>query len=111
MNIPELLFTEEQSPINKKNEKKVYNPKTLKQIARENIKMNEKELDRELAKKMINPYCFIDEISKIEFKIILEGHNINHANSHLNIIPNFPDIGIEIRFNNKILKEMATLMC
>ena len=33
----------------------MYNPKTLKQIARENIKMHEEELDKELAKKMINP--------------------------------------------------------
>ena len=40
---PERLFEEEQSPIKNKF-KKVYNPKTLKQIARENIKMIDKEL-------------------------------------------------------------------
>ena len=38
--IPEWLFKEEQT-LNKKKVQKVYNPKTLKQIARENIKMND----------------------------------------------------------------------
>ena len=49
--------------------RKKYNPKTLKQIARENIKMNDKELDKEIAKKMINPYYFIDENLKKWFQI------------------------------------------
>ena len=48
--IPEWLFEEDQTPIKNKI-KKVYNPKTLRQIARENMKMNEKELDNEFAKK------------------------------------------------------------
>ena len=54
MIIPEWLFKEERSPIKKKIQK-VYNPKTLQQLARQNIKMNDKELDKEIAKKMINP--------------------------------------------------------
>ena len=107
MIIPEWLFKEEHTPIKNKI-KKVYNPKTLKQIARETIKLNDKELDKEIAKKMINP-CFFDEKSTIGFEINLERHNINHANSFLNIEPNFPDIGIETRYNNKILEEMATV--
>ena len=57
---------------------------------------------------MINPYYFIDENLNIGFKINLESHNINHANSLLNIEPIFPDIGIETRYISKILKEMAT---
>ena len=93
MIIPEWFFKEERSP-SKKKIQKLYNPKTLKQIARENIKMNDKELDKEIAKKMINPYYFIDENLKIGFKNNLESHNISHANSLLKIIPNFPDIGI-----------------
>ena len=71
MIIPERFFEEDQAPIKNKI-KKVYNPKTLKQIARENIKLNDKELDKELAKKMINPYYFIDENLKTGFKINLE---------------------------------------
>ena len=96
--IPEWLFKEQQVPI-KKQLKKVYNPKTLEQITREKIKLN----DEELAKKMINPYYFFDENLKNGFKIFLEIHKINHAISLLNNITNFPDIGIETRYNNKIL--------
>ena len=55
--ITEWIFNEEkqeeQTPIENKF-KKIYNPETLKQIARENNKMNDKELDKELANKMIN---------------------------------------------------------
>ena len=58
---------------------------------------------------MNKPYYFIDGNSKIGFQINLESHIINHANSLLNIELNFPDIGIETRYINKILKEMATI--
>ena len=61
----------------------------------------------------MNNLCyFIDENLKIGFKINLESHNFNHDfnhNSLLIIVPNFPDIGIETRYINKILKEMATI--
>ena len=50
MIIPEWLFKEERSPIKKKVQK-VNNPETLQQLARQNIKMNDKELDKEIAKK------------------------------------------------------------
>ena len=56
MIIPEWFFKEEKSTIKKKTQK-VFNPKTLKQLARENIKLD----DKELAKIMINPYYFIDK--------------------------------------------------
>ena len=104
MIIPDWSFEEDRSPIKKKIQK-VYNPKTIKQIAREKIKLDDKELN----KRMINPYYFIDENLKSGFKTILESHNINHANSLLNIVPNFPDIGIETRYINIILKEMTTI--
>ena len=104
MIIPEWLFQEERSPIKKKI-KKVYNPKTLKQIAREKIKLD----DKELAKMMINPYYFIDGNLKIGFKIDLESHNFSHANSILTITPKFPEFGIEFRYINKIVKELSVL--
>ena len=53
MIIPEWIFNEGQAPTKNKI-KKAYNPKILKQIARENIKLIDKELDNELAKKMNN---------------------------------------------------------
>ena len=50
MIIPDWLLKEERSTIKKKIQK-IYNPKTLKQLAREKIKLD----DKELAKMMINP--------------------------------------------------------
>ena len=58
---------------------------------------------------MINPYSLTDGNLEIGFKINLESHNINHANSVSNIEPNFPDIGIETRYIYKILKELITI--
>ena len=58
---------------------------------------------------MIDCYFFTDKNLKKGSKINLESHNINHANSLLNIEPNFPDIGIETRYINKIRKEVATI--
>ena len=104
MIIPEWFFKEEKSPIKKKIQK-VYNPKTLKQLAREKIKLD----DKELAKMMINPYYFIDENLKNGFKINLESHNISHANSILTITPNFQEFGIEFRYINKIVKELSVI--
>ena len=51
--IPEWLFKEERTPIKKKIQE-VYNPKTLKQLAREKVKMD----DKELAKMMIISILF-----------------------------------------------------
>ena len=47
MIIPEWFFKEQQAPI-KNNIQKVYNPKTLKQIARQNIKLSNKELEKKI---------------------------------------------------------------
>ena len=41
-------------PIEIKN-KKINNPKSLKQLARDIIKVDDKQLNQELAKKMLNP--------------------------------------------------------
>ena len=46
---PEWLF---QEPVENKI-KKIYNPKSLKQLARNNIKLDDKQLNKELAKRMI----------------------------------------------------------
>ena len=71
--------------------------------------MNDKELDKEIAKKTNNPYYLIDENIKIGCKINLESHNINHTISILTITPNFPEFGIEFRYINKILKELSVI--
>ena len=105
MIIPEWLF---QEPFeNKVN--KIYNPNSLKQIARDKIRLDDKQLNKELAKKMINPNYFTGRNLKVAYKIILDSHNLHHTNSNLTITPTFPEIGIEVRYNNKILKELAVI--
>ena len=104
MVIPDWFFKEEKSSIMKKIQK-VFNPKTLIQLAREKIKLD----DKELAKLMINPYYFIDKKLKIGFKINLESHNISHANSILTILPLYPEYGIEFRYINKVVKELSVI--
>ena len=46
---------------------------------------------------MINPYYFTDRALQVGFKINLDSHHINHANSKLTIIPNCPEFSIEVR--------------
>ena len=100
--IPEWLFKE---PI----ENKTYNPKPLTQIARDNIKLDDKQIHEELAKKMLNPYYFTDRYLKMGFKINLDSHQINYANSKSTITPNYAEFGIEVRYINKIMKEVSVI--
>ena len=43
---------------------------------------------------------------KTGLKINLDSHHINHANSKLTNTPNYPELGIEIRYIYKIVKEI-----
>ena len=104
MIISEWFFKEEKSPIKKKIQK-VYNPKTLKQVARVNSKLH----DKEFAKIMINPYYFIGENLKNGLKINLQSHSISHAISYLTIIPKYPEFGTEFRYINKIINELSVI--
>ena len=105
MIIPEWLF---QEPVENKM-KKIYNPKSLKQLARNNIKLDDKQLNKELAKKMINPYYFTHRNLQVGFKINLDSHHINHDNSKLTIVPYHPEFGIEFRYIKKIMKELSVI--
>ena len=66
MIMPEWLFLE---PVENKIVK-IYKPKSLKQLARNNIKLDDKQLYKEFAKEMINPYYFTDRALQVGFKII-----------------------------------------
>ena len=105
MIIPEWLFKEpNENKINK-----IYNPKSLKQLARNNIRLDDKKLNKELARKMINPYFFTDGNLQVGFEINLDSHHINHLNSKLTITPNCPGFGIEVPYFNKIMKELSVV--
>ena len=105
MIIPEWLFRE---PIENKI-KKIYNPVSLKKLARNKINLDDKQLKKELAKKMINLYYFSDRNLKVAYKINLDSHHINHLNSKLSISSNFENTGIEFRFINDIMREMSII--
>ena len=57
---------------------------------------------------MINPYYLTERAIQVGFNITLESHHINQANSKIIIKPNYAEFGIEVRYVNKISKEMAS---
>ena len=104
MIIPKWLF---QEPVENKIKKKINNPKPLRELARDNIRLDDKQLNKELAKKMINPYYFTDRNLNVGFKNNLDSHHISHATSKITLTPNHPEFGIEFRHINKIMEELA----
>ena len=46
---------------------------------------------------------------RVGFKIILDSHHTNHANSKLTILPNYPEFGIEVRYINRIVKGLSVI--
>ena len=58
---------------------------------------------------MIYPYCFSDKNLTRGFKIVLDSHKTNHANSILTISPLYSDFDDETRYIKKIVREMATI--
>ena len=72
--------------------------------------MFDKQLKKGLAKKMINPYYFTNRALRVGFNKALYRHHINHANSELNIKQNFPEFGIETRYDKKITRKWLVFM-
>ena len=58
---------------------------------------------------MLNPCYFADRKLKVGFKINLDCHHINYANSKLTITPNYPEFGIEVRFIKKNKKDLSNI--
>ena len=103
--IPEWLFEEPiENEINQ-----MYNSKSLKQRATDSNKLDDKKLNKVLAKKMIKLYFFTDRIFEVGFNITLESHHINHANCKLIIKPNYLEFGLEALYTNKIIKELSVI--
>ena len=55
------------------------------------------QVNKELAKRMINPYYFTYGNIKVGFIKTLESHQINHVNSKMINKENYPEVGIEVR--------------
>ena len=103
--IPEWLYKE---PIENKN-KNIYNPEPLRQNARDNIRLDDEQLNKELAKKMLIPYYCTDRNLNVGFKINLDSHHINHADYKLTIKINFSEFGLEVRYIIKVVKELSII--
>ena len=88
MIIPDWLFRKPIENISRR----IYNPKPIREIAREKIKIDDKQPNKELAEKMINPYYFTDRILKTAFNTALDSHHINHITSKLFITPKKSEI-------------------
>ena len=58
---------------------------------------------------MPNLYYFTDRKLRVGFKIDLDSHQTNHANSKLTITPNYPEFGIEVLYIIKTLKEIFVI--
>ena len=106
MVISEWLFQKPNESVNNI-PRTIYNPRPFQEIAREIIKIGDKKLNTEIAKKMKNPYYFTDKVLKVRVNFTLDSHPINHAIYILTIKPNYPEIGT--RYVNKLLREMATV--
>ena len=58
---------------------------------------------------MLNPYYFTDRNLRVGFKINLDSHHINQINSKFFITPSHPEFGIEVRYINRIMKELSII--
>ena len=67
--------------------------------------MDDKQLNKKLAEKMINPFYFTDRILKIAFNTNLDSHHINHANSKLTFTPKL--LETEKIYVDLIMREMT----
>ena len=99
MIIPEWLFKE---PIENKI-KQIYNLKPLRQIARHNIKLDEQQLNKDLAKKMINP-CYFDSLQGEGVKIIIPS-NIIDIYTRLEVL-----LGLKLSGHTDTLTEASNLI-
>ena len=64
------------------------------------------QLNKKLARRMINPYYFTERNWRVGFKINLDSHNLHDTTSKLTIIPEF---GVEVRYINKIMKKVSII--
>ena len=69
-------------------------------------------MDKQLAKKMINPYIFTDKALQVGFNVRLNSHHIDHlvfSISKKSSKPIFPELGIESKYINKKIQKLATI--
>ena len=63
--------------------------------------------EKEIAKRMLNPYYFSQRYEP-QYKIILDSHHMNHLNSKITIKSKY-DLPIQINDTKNILREMSNI--
>ena len=58
--------------------------------------LDDKQKNKELAKKMLNPYYFTDRELKVGFRINLNSHHIIHAISKLTVLLIIRDLVLKL---------------
>ena len=106
--IPYNFFNENLSSSSKISTKK-YNPLKLSDLARDKIKLNDRELNKEIVEKMLNPYYFKNKNLYNILKINLDSHHVNHLNSKLTISSTTEYNSIDMDFKNILVKEMSNI--
>ena len=108
--INKLSNKNEDQPSISKTENIKNNPESLKKLARDKIDLNNKDLNKEMAKKMLNLYYFSDKNLYHILKINLDSHHINHINSKITISSTSEyDNSIDMYLINNIVKEMCMI--
>ena len=84
-------------------------PKSLKELARDKINLKDKDLNKQIAKKMLNPYYFKNKNLYNVLKINLDSHHINHLNSKITISSTTVYNSIDMDLINSLVKEMSSI--
>ena len=83
--IPEWSF---QEPFENKTQK-IYNPKPVREVVRDNIKLDDKQPNEKLGEKMLNSKHFTNRALRTGFDNTVDSQHINHSNSKRTIKLNY----------------------
>ena len=84
---------------------KFYEPKALKQIARDDIKRDDEKQYKILAERMNKSYHFKNRLLKARFNVTSDSHHNIHKNSKLTFTPKYLETE-KIRVNNIVKKRL-----
>ena len=99
MIIPHNFFDENQPSTSRQNSNRIYNFPRLSELARNKIKRDDKQLNKDLAKRMLNQYYFTRRESNHYYEIKLDSDHINHFSSKLTILSKIKNHEYSIIYN------------
>ena len=79
----------------------------MKKLARRKINLSKKELEKEIAKRLINPY-YLSQRYEPQYKVKIDQDLLNLINSKITIKSNY-NLLVELYDLKNIFKEMSTI--